>query len=297
MTYRLQKTELVGDGIRRIVLEEIGKALAGIDDVDGARQDAVHEVRKHCKKVRGAMRLLRGSFDGYSEENARVRDVARLLSAARDAKVLRETQRQLIDELGYPSCNPAVTKLDEALASRALFDGSQTDIDLRTARDRLAAIAADAAHWQISRDEFDAVAGGLQTTYERARKAERRCLDDPSTGNLHEWRKAVKYHWCHLRLVAGAWPKLIKARQVAARHLSGLLGDDHDLAVYQQALDEAVALPRKLSTRLREHIALQRRLLQQESFSVGARLFAGKPRDFVRRLEACWEAWRRPGVS
>lgn len=286
------------EGIRRIVLEELELAIGKIGDADVIRDDTVHEVRKHCKKLRGALRLVRSSFDGYASENRRVRDAARLLSGTRDARVLADTRRELVGQLRLSPDDTGVRKLAAALARHTRIDGAQAEAALGEVRDRLAAVAGDVAGWDLSGDGFEMLSGGVKKTYKRARKAGRRCLENPSTDALHDWRKRVKYHWYHLRLLAGAWPRVLKAREVATHHLSSLLGDDHDLAVFGCALDDVSDdVPRKLAASFRNHIAIQRRLLQQESFAVGTRLFAERAPHFVERMETYWEVWRQPGAS
>lgn len=56
--FHLTAGEPVADGVREIADDQLGTALAEIDDNED-RHDAVHEVRKRCKKVRGLMRLVR----------------------------------------------------------------------------------------------------------------------------------------------------------------------------------------------------------------------------------------------
>ena len=60
MDSTLAPGEPVGDGVRRIALGHTDRAIAALgpdfaDDPD----DAVHEVRKRCKKIRAMARLVR----------------------------------------------------------------------------------------------------------------------------------------------------------------------------------------------------------------------------------------------
>ncbi len=86
----LRRDESGSAGIDRI-LE--GKIDAAIGHVDGGmdRHETVHEVRKRCKEIRAALRLVRGVLPTYSAENAHYRDAARRLSDIRDAQALVET--------------------------------------------------------------------------------------------------------------------------------------------------------------------------------------------------------------
>jgi hypothetical protein len=53
---------------------------------------------------------------------------------------------------------------------------------------------------------------------------------------LLEWRKSVKYHWYHTRLLAPLWDQALAARADAANTLGELLGLHHDLAVLRATL-------------------------------------------------------------
>src|SRR5688572_14268100 len=55
--------------------------------------EAIHTARKHLKRARANLRLLRDAIGkaSYARENAALRDAARPLSGVRDAKVLLET--------------------------------------------------------------------------------------------------------------------------------------------------------------------------------------------------------------
>jgi CHAD domain-containing protein len=169
---------------------------------------------------------------------------------------------------------------------------------LGTVREGLMAANDEAGKWDITGDGFEAIAGGLRKSYKRARNGLRRCRNNASTDNLHDWRKRAKYHWYHLRLLSNVWPKVINTRSVAGHHLAGLLGDDHDLARYIDVLggmhDD---VPAAVSKALRRHVDKRREALQQESLAIGARLFAEKPKRFVERFETYWNAWQEQDLA
>lgn len=52
MSFCLQADEMVEAGIKRIVNEELGQAVKEIDNRRLKRSEVIHEVRKHCKKIR-----------------------------------------------------------------------------------------------------------------------------------------------------------------------------------------------------------------------------------------------------
>src|SRR5262249_16714135 len=80
--------------------------------------------------------------------------------------------------------------------------------------------------------------------------------------------------------------------------LADCLSEDHDLAVLRE---RAVLQGQSLvdSSEIDKLIVLinHRRLqLQHKATSAGSRLFAEKPKTFVSRIEAYWNAWRPAAV-
>jgi CHAD domain-containing protein len=160
---------------------------------------------------------------------------------------------------------------------------------MRESRERIAT-------WRLDAEEFGAVAGGLRTTYERARDAMDRVRAAPSDTALHEWRKRTKYHAHHLRLLRPIWDEPLRARANVTKALSDLLGRDHDLAVLVDALQAAapVEAAEKSKLLILQSLAREHRLeLRDEAELLGARVFAEKSKHFAGRFEAYWGAWRR----
>ena len=99
MSFCLMADESVEDGIKRIVSEEIAQAIKEIDNPRLKRSEAIHEVRKHCKKIRSVLRLVRPRFEKtYQFENVWFRDTAKGLAELRDAEAIIETYDGLLDK-------------------------------------------------------------------------------------------------------------------------------------------------------------------------------------------------------
>jgi CHAD domain-containing protein len=134
-----------------------------------------------------------------------------------------------------------------------------------------------------------AMARGLARAYKRGRNAFERADADPTTANVHEWRKRVKDLWYQLRLLRDAWPQVLKATGAEAKALSQDLGEDHDLAVLAQLLrddPEVTAEPSADRDRLLELIGQRREELLEQSRARAHRLYAESPKAFRRRLRA-----------
>jgi CHAD domain-containing protein len=114
---------------------------------------------------------------------------------------------------------------------------------------------------------------------------------EPSTENLHEWRKRVKDFWHACQIVRPAAPKKLKKLGKQAHYLSDLLGDDHDLAVLRDYVEEHPQdFPdQETSGALQALIDRRRQVLQREALEVGARVFKQPSKGFARSLERGWQ--------
>ncbi len=282
--YRLNEDEPLPDGIRRIARGRIDHAIDELrGKTDSTPEEAVHEARKDMKKLRALLRLARGELgeDTFSRENACFRDAARELAGARDSDVMLET-------LGALELSPGVGfELRKAIEADRRRNGAGDRAG--AARDALA-ILKEARNrvgdWPLEHDSFEAVAGGLGRTYRRGRRALKAAGAEPSVEALHEWRKRVKELWYDHTLLCALWPPVMAAAGDEAHELSELLGDDHDLAVLASWVSENG----EAGPELFEAVDRRRDELQQEAFALGARVYAEKPRAFVRRLGRLWDA-------
>jgi CHAD domain-containing protein len=282
--YRLSEDEPLPDEIRRVARGRIDHAIDELRGrTDSTPEEAVHEARKDMKKLRALLRLARGELgeDAFRRENACFRDAARELSGTRDSDVMLETLAALELSPG------AAWRLRELILAEREEGGA--DDRAGAARDAVAILKEArkrVGDWPLERDSFEAVAGGLERTYRRGRRAFKAARADPSVETLHEWRKRVKENWYHHTLLRSLWPPVMAAAGDEAHELSDRLGDDHDLAVLASwVTDRAGAWPE-----LVDAVDGRRAELQQEAFALGARVFAEKPSAFARRLERLWEA-------
>jgi CHAD domain-containing protein len=295
MAFRLKANEPVEDGIKRIVLEQVGRAVAEIGDERLARDDAVHRVRKRCKKIRAVARLVRPVFGShYAFENAFFRDAADELAGLRDAQILLKTYDTVTGaggkEIDRRHFAPLRWKLVQH-CKKVAQDTAAQDERLRKVRSRFREARERIAGWKLKADGFDAVEEGLLETYARGRKAMQLAYQKLDETTFHEWRKRVMYHRYHVRLLRNLWQPLLQPLRHELEALSDLLGDDHDLAVLRAALSgkpdvfgnvkdlgPLLGLIDRRSAELRANIR-----------PLGERVYAEKPKQLGRRFHTYWE--------
>lgn len=299
MAYRLEADEPISEGIKRIILERLDRAINDLVDPSIDRDEGVHNSRKSFKRIRAALRLVRDEIgaDIYKRENICIRDCSRLLAAARDSLVMVETLDALTDYYTQQLPPHAFAGVCEKLLDRyqiisqhVLYESKvieQVAATLQEARERIIDLP-------IKCEDFSALNTGLQRVYRRGRRAMAKAYADPEAEAFHEWRKRVKYLWYHLDILEMLWPSLLDNLANELHQLSDYLGDDHDLAELRHILIEN---PRLFSDN-RELLALvtlidQRRSeLEAAARPRGERIYFDKPQAFVNRITAYWEAWR-----
>ncbi len=296
MTYELEPEETLSRGIRRIAREQVAGAIQQLLHSPDLHE-AVHDARKRCKKMRAVVRLARGELGPrFASENAFYRDTARRLSEARDAQAMVESWDKLAARFPEEINGRWAQAVHRGLSARRdALAGSGGDLptivtevvaELRTALRRI-------RRWPLEENRFAAVRPGLGRTFRSGRGALAQALDEPSDANLHEWRKQVKYHWYHSRILVVAWPAMMGPWRDALGELSTLLGDDHDLALLRDRMTEEV--PRGARCHREEILELfdrRRKELQERAFVLGRRIYAESREAFEQRLERWWQASR-----
>ena len=298
MSFRVRASESVTANVRRMARDRLDDA---VEDLEAAVRGVdvhanVHEARKRNKHVRALTRLVRGSApDLHDEVNATVRDAARLLSDLRDHDAVLETLDELVDHEDRADLTDAAADVRSPLEEARDVAAAAAGDDIDRALGMFAAVRDGVDAWDVP-DGVDALTGGFATTYGRCRDRLADVREDPTTDGLHEWRKRVKYHRYHLRILEPVWPRVWGARREAVHELSDLLGDDHDLAVLRGVLGSRSALDRDAVRVLVAAADRRRAELQQAALPLGARLFAVPPGAMVDELEACWHAWQGESV-
>jgi len=89
----------VPDGVRRITLEQLDKAVEKTQPKVNNQDEAIHDARVSFKKLRALLRLARvqNNDDVYTQENACYRDAGRRLSEVRDVAAMIAAFDKLIE--------------------------------------------------------------------------------------------------------------------------------------------------------------------------------------------------------
>lgn len=293
MAYQLEVHETFSVGVKRIAAEELGGALEGLRA--GGDHGTVHDARKRFKKLRALLRLVRSDLGRreYREANILLRDAGRELSGLRDAQVLVETLEALAERFPDEAHRQAFKEARRTLRSRQRLAEAQGDVLTEEVAAKVVTIEDRIAHWHVG-DNWNSVEPNLEQAYERGLEAFKNAYRRPSDEGFHEWRKGVKNLWYHLRILNPLWPEVMDKLAAQASRLADLLGDEHDLAVLSQTL---AAEPKAFSGTKEVETILgliedRREEIRGEARFLGLRLYADKPKRFVKRFRSYWWAWQ-----
>jgi CHAD domain-containing protein len=258
VAYCLQTGEAVADGLKRIAEEQMGLAAQHLGS-GASLEERVHEARKNLKKARAVLRLVKEELGPeYGEENRRLRDVGRHISALRDThatlKVLDEfaaKQRMKRRLAGVR------TELEQ---SRMALEGQpEWAVLLPELGAALKTVSRRIEDWPLRATTMQALGKGLSISYQRAREALAAARKGGDPEQFHELRKRTKTHLYQLRVMDGISGGRWRNRIAELKKLSDCIGQQHDLIVLLPKLagnEEAQARAEKQRRRL-EAVALR----------------------------------------
>src|SRR6184192_3564138 len=294
MSYELQQEETLGDSLRRICCKQIKDAVAIAKGEVETDDTPVHQMRKHLKKARAALRLVRKEIGRglFKQQDHCLRDVGRLTSEIRDAEVRLQTVRQL-EEASQRHGRNAYGKLEVMLAMElenfiAAFAEWQTQ-----AVPLLEQASSGIDHWSLGQFNGKQLCGGVQASYKRARKALAKATANPTTENFHAFRSKAKPLWYQLRILRPVNPVVLKTLGDDLRSLGDLLGRAHDLSFLGERLrnEHGKSQWQREGHKLLAVIEVSQSDLQRGAAELAEHFFAERPRDFGSRVTSWLQEW------
>ena len=167
---------------------------------------------------------------------------------------------------------------------------------LSMVRRKLRRVSRELKRLDVGSKGWKSLRRGFSITYRKGRRAYQKVLKNPSPENLHTWRKHTKDLWFQVRLLQPAWSEEIHAISSDLEALGEHLGDDHDLLVLRNEVEElgmSNGDVRELGALLSLSERRQRRL-RTAALARGARVYADKSSTFCNRLSDCWRRWHQP---
>src|SRR5437016_607793 len=230
MGFRLKLREPLPDGLKRVFREQVQSTLGLCRHPAKQRGVTVHEVRKHLKKLRAAMRLTVGEVgkNQHAREDLCVSEIARLVSDLRDAQVRLQTLIQLRDETAKGAGENHFPRIEELLSLEresfsAAFAGWQ-----KQAIPRLERVGGRLSKWPLAGITWKQICGTVGKTYKRGQRGLGKTIKKPQPENFHAWSKRVKDLWYQLRILQPLNRVVLEKIAADAEVLGELLGREHD---------------------------------------------------------------------
>lgn len=292
MSFRIDpRLPLTGE-VRRILGEEIGKALAHLAVARDQPEQALHKCRKRLKSARALLRLVRSGNETFCRtENQCYRQVAALLAGPREATALVETVDRLAAAFPEQVAGGGLDSVRDRLIAR------QHEMHAGAGLDAAIGAATAACEEGLIRIErlllpdlpehaADVVAEGARKTLRRARKALDRAGSRGEAEDFHDLRKAAKTHSMHLSLLGRLWPTPIKVRRKAVDELGERLGELHDVFVMRVLLEAdgeplGDAQEKRLLGKL---LKRSEKSLKKSCLAGAAELFGDSPKRSTKKL-------------
>jgi CHAD domain-containing protein len=288
MGFRLKLREPLPDGLKRIFREQIESALELCRHPAKERGVTVHEVRKHLKKLRAAMRLAIPEVgkDRHAREDRCARKIGRLVSDLRDAQVRLQTLIQLRDETAKGLEHNPFPHIEELLSlERESFSAAFTGWQ-KQAVPLLKGVEARLLKWPLDSLTWKQVCSAVCKIYKRGERSLAKTIHAPKAEKFHAWRKRVKDIWYQCRILEPLNRIVLCEIAHDAEVLGELLGREHDLAFLWARLEKE-RTDESLRDELRQLEKLIRRRgkrLRRNALELGRRFYAEPPKAFAKRI-------------
>jgi CHAD domain-containing protein len=292
MAYRLTRNRSIAAEVWRIADKQLTLALRELREMGGSQRDAaIHDARRHLKKLRAVLRLVRPAVGpAFHRANTRIRRASRLLGPIADAESAVNTLRKLTSDRRGRLSTAAVATLRTALRVRAARIDRQARFGrvLRTVRAVLRAEQQALNTWHLADAGFHVVSAGVEASCRRARKAMVRAMRHPTDDRYHAWRRKAKELWLQIRLLEDRCGHALEADERRLRMLDDYLGEHRDLVLIQQIIEAEAPLSRRTAASVLRVIKDRRLELRDRADALGTRTFRARDGRFHRKLEALW---------
>ena len=288
MAYQLEKGEPLLKGIYRIGKEEQKATLAALSTIEDPHK-GIHQARKHLKKLRALIRLIRDQLgrNSYKDGNIYYRDIGRHLAALRDITSLIEISIQLQEQYAQIIGHEGFEHLLQLLTQeRKRIQKEKPQKQLFKKEVQL--IKKDKTRFTKPSKPVYSIENALKSltrVYKRGVRGFQKAQILPEAEGMHDWRKRVKYLWHHFQLIEQAWPALMICYIEILKNLADELGDYHDLALLQEKTQLLKKnLPEGFAKKLWKIAEKEKKNKLSEALNLGQLIYAERPKAFRRRM-------------
>ncbi len=301
MELQFKQDESLAAGTQRILEMQLVAALEYLKAPPERRDEGIHECRKCLKYARALLRLVQEGMPkkAFRKWNLSLRDAARCISGARDAKALLECLDTLAGEAGTAEANRASLRACRDVLSRPQADSQTKPVSAEGTAEK--AFLLISGKLTTPHDpalgrgrETRILRAGLRRSYALGRRAMARMRKTGDMEAVHEWRKRAKDLRYQVAMLRAVWPGVCDALEAELHQLTDCLGHVHDLDLVEAALaalpqgslsEETISAVEACADHSAESAAA-------EALRLGARLYGDKPDNFAGAVAGWWKLWR-----
>ena len=214
----------------------------GIVQVPDERLDAIANIVKPKKIIPTTMEfvdiagLVSGASKGEGLGNQFLGNIRETNAIAHVVRCFEDDDVTHVSGSIDPIDDVTVINTELALSDMEMVEKQLSPAKLfNQTRERFREGAERIEDWEFSSSDGD-WEKGVEKTYVRAQDAMKKAFGSPSVENFHDWRKRVKYHRYHTKLLNELQPSILKGRENALGKLADTLGVEHDLSVLCETL-------------------------------------------------------------
>lgn len=293
---KLDPAKPLSRSVPALARAHLDAAIEQLDEQRNGIETAVHQARKHLKRVRALIRLVEHCDPKHLKPIRRaLSEAARGLSEVRDATALVECADGLASYLEGRNASDMAHPLKEAVERRrdllALEAPSPKRLtDPVIAACRKAAHDIDKASFGDHEDAAVVLSEGRSRNHRKARSTLDVCHHGGHPEAFHDLRKCAQATVFQAGFLSEAWPFAMAAEAAEAKALTDILGHEHDLEVLNILLHSEPHLFGAIADRdrLAELVMERRAALRHDAMTVAARLYPEGAKREARRFAALW---------
>lgn len=282
VSYSINLNNNVEKQLQKTAFSQLKKSIEDIEDNSLSIDKKNHQLRKRCKKMRGLLRIICPQLKNkgvYDSQNQYFKEVAKQFSAVRDKKILEKTFKKIVlnynlDENRYMQ----ILKSIEAMEAQSEKSVQNHFASYRAEYERN---KKNIKQYILKKKDSKALDKGIKKGYKKAKKLKKKAYKTPSDKDFHQWRKWVKYHWYHMRLIKKNEKCVFAQRVKLSGKLADILGDEHDISVFKIFVQDVKCVNR---TEFMGYLKQEQDILRKRAEKFGDILFCKKKNDFIKYL-------------
>lgn len=294
---KLDPAKSLARSVPDVARHHLDAAIEQLEEQRNGIETAVHQARKHLKRVRALIRMVEHVDPKHLKPVRRsLSEAARGLSELRDATALIECAESLGPYLDGRNAGDMAGPLRDAVSRRrdllALESPSLAHVTAPVIDAcREAGEELGKADYGAHGDAADILAEGRSRNHRKARSTLEVCHHGGHPEAFHDLRKCAQATVFQAAFLSEAWPFAMSAEAAEAKSLTDILGHEHDLEVLNILLHAEPHLFGAIAgrDRLAELIMERRAALRHDAMTIAARLYPDGAKREAKRFAALWE--------